>query len=359
MKNINLTNVPEAYKHAVRKEQQGTIEEATYLVHNYINQARQLVSNQELELAQTGRVTIKADAILKKCNVYLPAGYNQKNCSTKYPVLYLLHGVGGNRFEWLGGSGELDGYYVICNIFDHLIANGEIEPCIIVFPDGRSAWDWKDQSFNPDGTNLLGFYYFDYELRYDLIPYIEEKYHTQADINNSFAESVGYNRMYRAIAGLSMGGMQSLNLVLGGYRYDSEKYTDEISECKNGLAKTVPAPGLLNLFAYVGAFSNAPTSSEGKRLGAKISSCDFQLDVLYMTCGDEDDIAYEMGYQNAIDGLWKSAGDKLRYFYTVTVKEGKHDFPVWLNGAYNFSRMIFSNTVRDKERYCVDSILCK
>ena len=64
-----------------------------------------------------------------------------------------------------------------------------------------------------------------------------------------------------------------------------------------------------------------------------------------------------MGYQNAIDSLWKSAGDKLRYFYTVTVKDGKHDFPVWLNGTYNFSRMIFKNTIRDKERYCVDSIL--
>ncbi len=357
MRNIDLTNVPEAYKHAVRKEQQGSIEEVSYLVYNYINQARQLVSNQNLSLIQTGRCTTKADAILKKCNVYLPPAYSHKKTTIKYPVLYLLHGVGGNRYEWLSGSGIQDGNYVICNIFDNLIANGEIEPLIVVFPDGRSSWDWKDQTFNPEGTNLLGFYYFDYELRFDLIPYIEGKYHTIADINNDFMEEIGYNRMYRAIAGLSMGGMQCLNLVLGGYRYDSEKYTVENSEYKNGLAKTVAAPGMMDLFAYVGAFSNAPTSSEGKFLGSQISFCDYQLQLLYMTCGDEDDIAYHMGYKNAINSLWQTAGDKLKYLYKVIVKEGKHDFSVWMNGAYNFSRMIFKKTIRDKERFYVDSIL--
>ncbi|MRH45180.1 esterase, partial [Aquibacillus halophilus] len=105
----------------------------------------------------------------------------------KYNVLYLLHGVGGNHNEWLTGSGEADGNYVICNILDNLIANGDINPVIVVFPNGRSSHDWTDQSFNSEGTNMLGFYYFDYELRYDLVPFIESTYNTYANIEDTSA----------------------------------------------------------------------------------------------------------------------------------------------------------------------------
>ena len=133
------------------------------------------MTNQNISSQEVGRETVEGAAIIKKCNVYLPVGYNEDDKDTKYNVLYLLHGVGGNRYEWLDGSGNVDGNFVICNIFDNLIANGDIDPLIIVFPDGRSAHDWTDDSFNAEGTNMLGFYYFDYELRYDLIPFIESK----------------------------------------------------------------------------------------------------------------------------------------------------------------------------------------
>jgi S-formylglutathione hydrolase FrmB len=342
MKNIDMTSVPDEYKRAAEKKLQGTITEVSYSVRNYINSSRQLVTYQNISDKEAGRETVKGDAIIKKCNVYLPAGYDENHNATKYNVLYLLHGVGGDRYEWLYGSGNVDENFVICNIFDNLIAKGHIEPLIVVFPEGRSSYDWTDNSFNAEGTNMLGFYYFDYELRYDLIPFIESQYNTYANIKDISSQGIIYNRLHRSIGGLSMGGMQALNLIIGGYRCDSTVYTGTKDGWSNGLDTTVLAPGMGDLFAYVGAFSNAPTSSDGKVLGANLaSSWMHRLQLLYITCGDADGIASENGYAKAIDGLTEAAGDNLENYYQVLIKDGVHDFEVWNNGAYNFVRLCF------------------
>lgn len=351
MMNNNVVVEPTDYKRAVRKEQQGHIIEDTYSVRNYINLARKLVTDQKINFNEIGRETVQGGAIIKKCNVYLPAGYDKNDTKTKYKVLYLLHGVGGNRYEWLCGSGKADENYIICNIVDNLIANGDIEPIIIVFPDGRSSYDWADCSFNSEGTNMLGFYYFDYEMRNDLISFIESKYKTYANIKDKSTEGIAYNRLHRAIAGLSMGGMQCLNLVLGGYRCDSTVYSRTMSHWKNGLGTTVIAPGMLDLFGYVGAFSNAPTSSDGKILGDSIASCGHRIHLLYITCGDCDSVAYKTGYENAVDGLVEAAGDNIGAYYRVLIKNGVHDFKVWNNGAYNFIRLLFSNIEEHSKPY--------
>jgi S-formylglutathione hydrolase FrmB len=357
MEHSKVTIVPADYKRAVGKEQQGTVTEVSYRVRNYINLSRQLVTNQNIKQGEAGRETIHGDAIIKKCNVYLPAGYDKNNKDSRYDVLYLLHGVGGNRYEWLSGNGKTDENYNICNIFDNLIEKGDIKPLIIVFPDGRSANDWTDCSFHSEGTNMLGFYYFDYELKYDLIPFIESEYNTYADIKDKTPEGIAYNRLHRALAGLSMGGMQSLNLGLGGYRCDSAIFTGTKSGWKNGLAETVPAPGMLDLFAYVGAFSNAPTSSEGKHLGAGIASCGHRLHMLYITCGDADNVAYQAGYAKAVEGLSENAGDNLGDYYRILIKDGIHDFNVWNNGAYNFIRLSFGNTKEHSKPYDISMLL--
>jgi hypothetical protein len=352
--------LPESYKRKADSELQGKVIEVSYRVGNYINPLRQLVTDRDIRPEEAGRETVRGDAITKKCCVYLPRGYDENDKSKRYNVLYLLHGVGGSRFEWLNG-----GYvnrdvsavynhagddcvnngrnYVLCNIFDHLIANGEIEPMIVVLPDGRSSHDWTDCTFNTRGTNILGFYYFDYELRYDLIPFIESEFNTLADIKDTSCGGIEYNRLHRAIGGLSMGGMQVTNLVLGGYRCDSTMYTGTVSGWNNGLDNTVRAPGMLDLFAYTGAFSNAPTSSSGNVLGASIASSGHRLDLLYMSCGDLDEVAYTIGYQRAVDGLEKAAGTSLTDYYRVIIKGGVHDFAVWHNGAYNFARLCFDN----------------
>lgn len=338
-----ITKLPMDYVRAVDMGLQGSITEVSYGVKNYINSSRKLVTNQKIDSKEVGRETVEGEEIFKKCNVYLPSGYDKEDINTRYNVLYLLHGVGGDRNEWLSGNGMTDNNYIICNIVDNLIASGEIEPLIIVFPEGRSAYHWTDRSFNTQGTNILGFYYFDYELRYDLIPFVESKYKTYANSNVKTPEAIDYNRKHRAIAGLSMGGMQSLNLTLGGYRCDSTTVTETVSPWDNGLDTTVSTPGMLDLFAYVAAFSNAPTTSDGQKLGAGILSSDYKLSLLYLTCGDADEIAYQVGYEKAIDQLSETAGDKLIQYNTEIIEGGIHDFDVWNKGAYQFVRLAFEN----------------
>lgn len=343
MRDIKVTTVPAEYLRSVNQELQGTIEEVSYEVSNYINISRQLVTDRNIAISEAGREVVSGDTIWKQCNVYLPAGYDPNDTAVKYNVLYLLHGVGGNQFEWLSSNGKVDERFIICNLFDNLIAKGDIKPLIVVFPNGRSAHDWMDASFTTEGTNMLGFYYFDYELRYDLIPFIESNYKTYADITDTSPEGMLYNRAHRAIAGLSMGGMQALNLIVGGYRYDSTRFTGTESSWNNGLDQTVPASGMIDLFAYVGAFSNAPTSSGGNVLGASLASSDHKLQLLYMTCGDADGVAIT-SYAKSIEGLIDQAGNHLGPYYQVLMKDGFHDFKVWNNGAYNFSRLIFRNS---------------
>lgn len=328
MKSVSTMKGLEDYKSAVSPSLRGTLTEVTYPVNNYINEARLFVTNQKIDSQEAGRETVEGDPIQKKCKVYLPAGYDSNDKSTRYNVLYLLHGVGGSEDEWLKSNGMIDGNYMICNIFDNLIAKGEIEPLIIVFPNGRSAHDWEDVSFNPHGTNLLGFYYFDYELRYDLIPFVDSAFNTNE------------GRLHRAIAGLSMGGMQTLNLVLGGHRCDSIEYIGGTSRWNNDLRATVLIPGMTDLFAHVGSFSNAPTSSEGNVLGASVASQGHQLSLLYMICGDADEISFPC-FEQAIEGLQERAGTTIEQFQQIIVKEGVHDFNVWNHGAFDFAKLCF------------------
>lgn len=340
MTKLDEAAVPAAYMKAAARDNQGVVQEISYPVHNYINPMRQFVTDRPIDDEEAGRATVRGEAIIKSCSVYLPAGYDERDPDTRYRVLYLLHGVGGDQYEWLRGSGTEDGHSILCNMMDNLIANGDIDPVIVVMPNGRSSHDWTDRTFNSEGTNMLGFYYFDYELRYDLIPFIESSFKTYANIRETSPEAVEFNRMHRAIAGLSMGGMQALNLILGGYRCDSATIAGTASKWGNGLVETVPAPGMTDLFAYVGSFSNAPTSSDGKRLGASVALSGHRLQVLYMTCGDADNVSFNC-YAQSIKGLEEIAGDYLDAYYRVLIQDGVHDFNVWNNGAYHFTRLSF------------------
>ena len=132
----------------------------------------------------------------RRITIYTPPGY--ENSSRKYPVLYLLHGAGGDEEAWitLGRTAQ---------IMDNLIAKGEAEPMIVVMPNGNVI-----QEAAP-GEGSRGFYKpqfmvpntmdGQYEASFpDIIKFVESSYRVKADKAN------------RAIAGLSMGGFHSLHI---------------------------------------------------------------------------------------------------------------------------------------------------
>lgn len=132
----------------------------------------------------------------RRITIYTPPGY--ENNKTSYPVLYLLHGMGGDEEAWatLGRATQ---------IIDNLIAEGKAKPMIIVMPNGNVA-----QEAAP-GESVLGLYKPVFQLPNTMDGKYEE---TFTDIMN-FVES-NYrtikNKSGRAVAGLSMGGYHSFHI---------------------------------------------------------------------------------------------------------------------------------------------------
>ena len=135
----------------------------------------------------------------RPASVYLPPGYS---ADKKYPVLYLLHGIGGNETHWPGPGAA-------GAILDNLIADDNAVPMIVVMPNGRASNEPSTIFGGGRGRGGPGmavefeaYAAFERELLGDLIPFVEARYSITAD------------RMHRALAGLSMGGGQSLNFGL-------------------------------------------------------------------------------------------------------------------------------------------------
>lgn len=125
--------------------------------------------------------TLKSEILAKdmKYAVYLPDGYASSERS--YPVLYLLHGYGDDQTGWLQ-FGDVQ------RIADHVIAEGRAAPMIIVMPDAETTWYMND---------LKGVYRFEDYFFGELIPHVEVTYRCRT------------KKEYRAVAGLSMGGLGS------------------------------------------------------------------------------------------------------------------------------------------------------
>jgi enterochelin esterase-like enzyme len=218
----------------------------------------------------------------RKATVYTPPGYSKDQ---KYPVLYLLHGIGGDEREWpRGGSAEV--------VLDNMLADKVMVPMIVVMPNGRAAKDDK-----PGGdfrSQFPAFEAFERDLIDDLIPFVDSHYSTLAD------------RDHRALAGLSMGGGQSLNF---------------------GLAHP-------ETFAYVGGFSSAPNTKSNDVLLADHAEKAKKLTLLWVSCGDDD------GLMNISERLHKAL-DEEKVPHIFHIDKGGHTFPVWKNDLYLFGSRIF------------------
>lgn len=133
----------------------------------------------------------------KRMHVYLPPGYAASS-ETRYPVLYLNHGGGGDDTNWtVSGSAHF--------ILDNLIAAGKAKPMIVVMPNVRDCFSATPPSPGKDDACSQ-------EYLKDIVPYIDANYRTRADRKN------------RAIAGLSMGGFVVLHTGLPHLDTFSELY---------------------------------------------------------------------------------------------------------------------------------------
>lgn len=132
----------------------------------------------------------------RRLSVYTPAEY-AKNAQKRYPVLYLLHGTGGDEMAWLD-MGRL------AQIMDNMIASGKAKPMIVVMPNGIADLDAAPgQSPYMQGKashNNMSSWMGRTEAAFpkEVMPFIEKNFRTLAD------------KDHRAIAGLSMGGMHTM-----------------------------------------------------------------------------------------------------------------------------------------------------
>jgi enterochelin esterase-like enzyme/Spy/CpxP family protein refolding chaperone len=223
----------------------------------------------------------KSIGVDRKAVVYTPPNYDP---DPKYPVLYLMHGIGGNETHWTNpGAANV--------ILDNLIADNKAVPMIIVMPNGRAT-------ANPPTSNFMADfdYYADFEkdLLQDLMPYIESHYSVKAD------------RDHRALTGLSMGGGQGINFGINN----------------------------IDKFAWVGGFSSAPNLQQPNVLIPKIQQARDRLSLLWIGCGDKDNLI--TGSWNLHQALVKAKIDHVWY-----VDSGVHEFPVWTNNLYLFAQMLF------------------
>ncbi len=164
--------IPKKYKTSA--SQQGTLDYVTYHVKDF----------------QTG------EDIEKSMMVYVPYGYSKEDNDKKYNVLYLVHGMAENQFTPLGYPG---GKSELARVVDNLIAEGKMEPMIIVSP----TWYLSDQNNSGDNLNSL-VQNFKEELVSTIIPKIEGTYHTYAE--STHVEDLKAAREHRAFGGFSMGG---------------------------------------------------------------------------------------------------------------------------------------------------------
>jgi enterochelin esterase-like enzyme len=238
----------------------------------------------KLEAVEYDSTTV---GVKRKARVYTPPGYSKDN---KYPVLYLLHGIGGNENEWpRGGTPDV--------ILDNLYADKKATPMIVVMPNGRASKDLTAR--DPISKQSPAFALFEKDLLTDLIPFVEKTYPVKAD------------RESRAIAGLSMGGGQALNF---------------------GLAN-------LGTFAWVGGFSSAPNTRRPDDLIKDHAEAAKKLRLLYVASGDKD------GLFRISEGVHKMLDErKVPHVYRV-IPGGGHDFRVWRSDLYHFARLVFRDPV--------------
>jgi len=231
----------------------------------------------------------KFGGALRMVYVYTPPGY--ETSSTRYPTLYLMHGAGGNESSWVtGGRANL--------ILDNLIAQGKARPMIVVMPYGRAGQSTTigpPAAASPADPNAP---VFPNDVVEDVVPFVDKTFRTASGADN------------RAIAGLSMGGNQTLNIGLNN----------------------------LDTFHYIGAFSpvifNQTVEKDHAPAFTDVAATNKKLKVFYIYCGDTDTLfASNKSFHDLLDQK------KIRHNFVET-KEG-HVWRNWRDYLADFAPRLF------------------
>lgn len=224
----------------------------------------------------------------RRMHVYTPPGYQSDN--HKYPVFYLLHGAFDCDDSWtsVGRAGF---------ILDNLIAAKKAKPMIVVMPAGHTGPFGFGARFNDD---------FEKDFSNDILPYVEKNYRVQTDRNS------------RAIAGLSMGGAQTLNIAFPH----------------------------LDKFAYVGVYSsgvfgignpqqnNEPTWEEKNKANLDNPDLKKGLKLVWFATGKDDFLVKTS--QATVEMLKKH-----NFAVTYNETEGAHTWIVWREYLNQFAPQLF------------------
>lgn len=233
----------------------------------------------------------------RRITIYTPAGY--ENSNKKYPVLYLLHGMGGDEEAWvtLGRATQ---------ILDNLIAQGKAKPMIVVMTNGNAV-----QEAAP-GESSLGFYKPVFQLPKTMEGSMEESFPDVVNFIDSNYRTLK-NKSGRAIAGLSMGGFHSLHI--------SKQYPD--------------------MFDYVGLFSAAILPNKDVKsiiydnMDSKLKIQFDKKPKLYWIAIGKTDFLYKANED------YRQLLDKNNYEYTYVETEGGHIWKNWRIYLTDFLPLLF------------------
>jgi enterochelin esterase family protein len=234
----------------------------------------------------------KSIEAVRRAFIYTPPNYSRS--SERYPVLYLLHGAGGDESGWTA-NGRTN------VILDNLIADGKLKPLVVVMPYGYAYAPGSPRAEGPDAQKRQREL-FNRDLIEDLIPFVQANYRVHAD------------RDHRAIAGLSMGGGQALGV---------------------GLSRTDVFSRVLGFSSALGVVT-APQSGglDFKTLIADSKAVNDKLKLLWVGCGTEDTL-FNSNKQFA--EMLQTSGVK----HTFHVSEGAHTWLVWRRYLNEVAPLLF------------------
>lgn len=227
----------------------------------------------------------------RRINIYTPPGY--ETSVKRYPVLYLLHGFGGDEDEWVN-------FGRATQIMDNLIAQGKAEPMIVVMPNGHTAMEaapgessmgFYKPSREKDRADVPGAFIDNFK---EIIDFVESNYRVIPDME------------HRAIAGLSMGGGHAINI--------SRTYE--------------------NTFDYVGVFSSAANGDAEFDASLK-KQFDNGLKLYWIGIGREDYLVLENNKK------FRAKLDSMGLHYSYMESDWGHVWKCWRLYLSEFVPLLF------------------